>query len=755
VKAALPVCASEARQCAEAALAVLPVLLVLIFCLINSISRMILQAHGDCAAFVLDDSTSPPAQIAFLRLDMSVECGDAEHASIRTVAWLYFALWPVGCPLLYLLVLLKARASIVRGDATMLAKSTEFLWLEYRPEFLLWEVAEVLRKLALVGFVLLIPAELRMARLLFALLLSIAFVVFTLIASPYRSRLLHFVAVTSQVCLVFVFVGAIVVNICERPDECQWFFGLSSAFNASLVILCLSVGLLVLILSILVWTFILEAKKLSGDGHSHATQLPPELSEFAPLKNEPAILALGPGLLHAEEAVARAPSSVAAHDRLRGRVKELISVMMSLIDAKRGEPNIVPLCDAVIEAGNGFDAVYSSVWLSLIKKVERDGLATYRAAVVALRMKLDPTRSCVQRALTGSDTTLDTADSTELRDPVDLFLEAAKVKAAFRRAAEKLAAATKRADVHLERRGPLKKCTRIVEKALLREDAPGDAGRVCDIVREMFVCDSMRAIAALVDTVRRSPELLLIRIKDRFACPSAGGWRDLMVNVALIDAPHHTCEIQIAHRQMLVARKGLPGHVVYGRVRNARELLESLGLLDPEMRHTRLPKLREQKFTAKRLAMLGCFSAEQLLATGFGEEEVREAVEAVESFGTGPELDLAQVKRDLEHATTIEAAATEDASDAREQYEAAMVELADAMQEKDKATGEVARLRGLRERLSQRASLSERVSRRELSSDAASRDPPEAPAAVAPFSPTASPGRPSRGPAICTRVYPA
>ena len=33
------------------------------------------------------------------------------------------------------------------------------------------------------------------------------------------------------------------------------------------------------------------------------------------------------------------------------------------------------------------------------------------------------------------------------------------------------------------------------------------------------------------------------------------------------------------HKSLLTARKGLPGHVIYGVVRNATEVLEFLGLL--------------------------------------------------------------------------------------------------------------------------------------------------------------------------------
>jgi hypothetical protein len=44
-----------------------------------------------------------------------------------------------------------------------------------------------------------------------------------------------------------------------------------------------------------------------------------------------------------------------------------------------------------------------------------------------------------------------------------------------------------------------------------------------------------------------------------------------MVNIVVNG---HICEIQIAHQQMLVARKGLAGHTVFNRVRNVMELLD-------------------------------------------------------------------------------------------------------------------------------------------------------------------------------------
>ena len=73
---------------------------------------------------------------------------------------------------------------------------------------------------------------------------------------------------------------------------------------------------------------------------------------------------------------------------------------------------------------------------------------------------------------------------------------------------------------------------------------------------------------------------MVVRVKDRFKHPSGGGWRDVMINYyVVIDGAKHVCEVQLVHKSLLTARKGLPGHIIYGVVRNATEVLEFLGLL--------------------------------------------------------------------------------------------------------------------------------------------------------------------------------
>ena len=60
--------------------------------------------------------------------------------------------------------------------------------------------------------------------------------------------------------------------------------------------------------------------------------------------------------------------------------------------------------------------------------------------------------------------------------------------------------------------------------------------------------------------------------------PSAGGWRDCMINFYFKTDPNqHICELQLAHSQMYTARKQFPGHAVYNKVRNAMEMSKLFG----------------------------------------------------------------------------------------------------------------------------------------------------------------------------------
>ena len=55
-----------------------------------------------------------------------------------------------------------------------------------------------------------------------------------------------------------------------------------------------------------------------------------------------------------------------------------------------------------------------------------------------------------------------------------------------------------------------------------------------------------------------------------------------MVNFAFNSDPSsHVCEVQLVHRELMVARAGLGGHAVYGKGRAATELLQLATAVGP------------------------------------------------------------------------------------------------------------------------------------------------------------------------------
>jgi hypothetical protein len=318
-------------------------------------------------------------------------------------------------------------------------------------------------------------------------------------------------------------------------------------------------------------------KPVAETDDKHAAKLPEALNTFKTLAKTEAIEAACAPLHELELNVARDPDSKEAVDALGAQLVVVDQVMATEIkrrtegvsDEAAGE--LVKACQTAIEAGNkDFQSVYGSVY-NVIKSGDADGMAKYKAAVVALDAAIEKPAVAEQRDEAGVAAVL--------------FADAARAKSSFDVVVRELATATgaglELAVLGAEKTG-LKKTSRVVEKSALRPgEGRGRSKWVCDVVRAMLVATSMSAVGSIVRgllALHEAGALRVVRIKDRFARPSAGGWRDLMVNFVIVGDPtRHVCEVQVVHEMMLTARKGLPGHAIYGIVRSAMELIESCG----------------------------------------------------------------------------------------------------------------------------------------------------------------------------------
>jgi hypothetical protein len=118
----------------------IPTFILVTFCVLPSVSRSIFETWS-CESFGNDDSSG--GTTAYMRTDLSVECGGEEHSRLASLSWALFVLWPVLMPLSYLGLLYYCRESIQRHKPSYLSSSIRFLYREYREQWYWWEVADM------------------------------------------------------------------------------------------------------------------------------------------------------------------------------------------------------------------------------------------------------------------------------------------------------------------------------------------------------------------------------------------------------------------------------------------------------------------------------------------------------------------------------------------------------------------------------------------------------------------------------------
>jgi hypothetical protein len=189
----------------------LPVMLCMSFCLCPSVSRAVFSVWN-CAEFTLDSATG--AKTAFLRSDMSIECGTDHHAKLQTTGLLLFAIWPVGLPILYILLLCARRKAHLEDlPRTPMTDATAFLHAEYKAGFFMWEPMFMLVRLAVTGFVMMLfPAGEAIRRILFSEAITVVYMVTLLLFQPYRHTGMNFLAFGCQ----FFLCSSMQIALCMR-----------------------------------------------------------------------------------------------------------------------------------------------------------------------------------------------------------------------------------------------------------------------------------------------------------------------------------------------------------------------------------------------------------------------------------------------------------------------------------------------------------------------------------------------------------
>ncbi|KAL1512046.1 hypothetical protein AB1Y20_005320 [Prymnesium parvum] len=246
-----------ARAIKVGVLRLLPTSLVLAFCFTPSVSANIFRVWH-CERY----EYAPFEERLFLASDLSVRCDDSsEYDDLIVAAWVLIAIWPVGMVALYLGLLVPCRHQILEENTEdLLVRATKFLHRDYKTPFFWWEVASLIQRTTLTGWLLLIDSELRFIRLLAGLVVSISFLIVLLALKPYKRPFDYMMAAGCQILFVCIFVGGIIVRLYEDiakdssggPELAYQFLGLQSSEHIIVIMILVAFSMLALLMFTLV-----------------------------------------------------------------------------------------------------------------------------------------------------------------------------------------------------------------------------------------------------------------------------------------------------------------------------------------------------------------------------------------------------------------------------------------------------------------------------------------------------------------------
>ena len=180
----------------------MPYVLYLLFLVFPLVSRTAFAAFS-CHRF--HDGTR---DVFYLRADVSIECYSPAHDTVRAVAYVAIALYPIGNTLLFGALLFFARDSIVRNRPTKLSTSIAFLYREYRTAFLFWEVIEMVRRVIFVG-VFVAFRQGTVEQLAYATISAVLFLALQMLSAPFKATTDEFMAVMCNLALAVFFITCV------------------------------------------------------------------------------------------------------------------------------------------------------------------------------------------------------------------------------------------------------------------------------------------------------------------------------------------------------------------------------------------------------------------------------------------------------------------------------------------------------------------------------------------------------------------
>lgn len=189
---------------------VVPLVLRIFFIAFPIVTNVAFEAFS-CYSF--DDGTE------WLISDVSIQCGSADHGTILFIAWIAISVYPFGLLVLYGTLLFSARRAIRTSKPTALSIAIGFLHQEYEPQFFWWELAEMTRRLTLVGLFVIGPyGRGSLMQIVVAALFCIIFLTIQVQAKPYNEIHDDYLALACSFGITVAFLCCIVYKIDTLTD---------------------------------------------------------------------------------------------------------------------------------------------------------------------------------------------------------------------------------------------------------------------------------------------------------------------------------------------------------------------------------------------------------------------------------------------------------------------------------------------------------------------------------------------------------
>merc|ERR1719473_1389805 len=215
------------------------------YLVLPSVSRSIFKAK-QCESFNIDDVTGERRSYLVADLDVLCSAGDDEYSGLDAYFWAFFVLWPLA----FLALLLSIRSEVRAQRDRATARACRFLWRDYDPRLLFWEVVDLGRKLFLASLVLFIQTDdgsSKLLRLVVASLLSALYLAVLALSRPFKRDDDLYLACTANLLLACCFTSGTVIQLCESAayeDMCKALVGFDSARGASEFVIALTAAML-------------------------------------------------------------------------------------------------------------------------------------------------------------------------------------------------------------------------------------------------------------------------------------------------------------------------------------------------------------------------------------------------------------------------------------------------------------------------------------------------------------------------------